>query len=140
MRETGIVIKNEQGELEIRMQPGAACESCGLCHLDPNKLQVLHLQQQIEAHPGDVVELEVNPGFAIKSAILLFFLPLVALLVGYFLFLKWLPFSHLLVTYQGIIGGLLAMVLVYTAIHFYDRRLQKKIGGKPVRIIRVGHS
>ncbi len=122
------------------MQPNAACESCGVCHLDPNKLQVLQVRQQVDARPGDVVELEVNPGFAIKSAFLLFFLPLIALLVGYLIFQAWLPFPHMLVTYQGIIGGILAMVLVYTGIHFYDRRLQKKIGGKPVRIVRVSHS
>ncbi len=137
MLEQGVVIKKNGKGMEVRMQPSAACESCGVCFVDKSKFQVLRVEQKTDAQPGDVVEVEVRPGFAIRSAFLLFFLPLVMFIVGYYLFPKIWSIPGLNAVYEGILGGIITMGLTYTAVHFYDKYLQKTGRGKQVRVVRV---
>jgi len=135
--EQGMVIKNNGKGMEIRMQPSAACESCGVCFVDKSKFQVLHVEQKINAQPGDLVEVEVRPGFAIRSAFLLFFLPIVMFIGGYYLFPEIMNIPGLNAVYQGILGGIIAMGATYLGIHFYDKYLQNTGRGKQVRVVRV---
>ena len=135
--EQGVVVKKNGEEMEIRMQPSAACEGCGVCFVDKSKFQVLKVNQRVDARPGDLVEVEVRPGFAIRSAFLLFFIPIVMFIVGYYLFPEVTDIPGLNAVYQGIFGGIIAMAVTYTGVHFYDKYLQNTGRGKQVRVVRV---
>lgn len=137
MREHGIVINNDGHRVQLRMQPSAACEGCSACFLDKEKLQVLQIRQQLPVKTGEVVEVEVTPSFALKSAFLLFFLPLLNLILGYFVFQSLFDIPGLNEVYQGIIGALIALVFTFVGIHYYDKHLQKSASGKNVRIVRT---
>lgn len=86
MLERGVVVSNNENGVDVQMQPSASCEGCNVCFMDKSKLQTVHVNQKVSAQPGDFVEIEVSPGFAVKSAFLIFFLPLLMLLAGYFIF------------------------------------------------------
>ncbi len=137
MIEHGIVIKKDRTGLEVRMQPSSSCGHCNLCNLQNANFPVMRLEQPVECTPGDRVDIEVSPGFAIKSAVLLFFLPLVMLLVGYYLFPALVDIPGMNAVYQGIIGGLLGFGLSFLGIHFYDKHLQKQGLKKKARVVRV---
>ncbi len=137
MIEHGIVIKKDKSGLEVRMQPSSACAHCNLCNLKDANFPVLRVDEPVECAPGDRVDVEVSPGFAIKSAFLLFFLPLVMLVVGYYLFPELVDIPGMNAMYQGIIGGILGLVLSFVGLHFYDKHLQKKGTQKQARVVRV---
>jgi len=133
----GIVINNDGHQIQLRMQPSAACKGCTACFLDKDKLQVLQLQQQSPVKTGEVVEVEITPSFALKSAFLLFFLPLLMLILGYFVFQSMFDIPGLNEVYQGIIGAVIALVFTFVGIHYYDKHLQKSGSGKNVKIVRI---
>ena len=135
MRESGVVIKNTGEYVDVRMVPNGACENCGACFLDHSKLQTLHIKQHVNANPGDPVQVEVVPTFALKSAFLLFMLPLLMLVIGYYLFQSVFYIPGINAVYQGILGGSLGIILTYVVVHYYDKKLQKSGKSKQVRIV-----
>ncbi len=137
MLERGVVVSNNENGVDVQMQPSASCEGCNVCFMDKSKLQTVHVNQKVSAQPGDFVEIEVSPGFAVKSAFLIFFLPLLMLLAGYFIFQSFhgIPVSNPL--YRGILGGIGAMVATYIGVYYYDKHLQKSTAAKQVRIVQV---
>ncbi|MEJ2637397.1 MAG: SoxR reducing system RseC family protein [Calditrichia bacterium] len=137
MVELGIVVKNDENGIEVQMQPTASCGSCNACLMDKSKVQSMFINQKMQVLPGQVVEVEVKPGFAIQSAFLVFFLPLIMLMAGYFLFQSLNLVSGVNTVYQGIIGGLTALFLTYVGVHYYDKSLQDSGRGRQVRILRV---
>ncbi|GAB4367271.1 MAG: hypothetical protein Kow0042_07800 [Calditrichia bacterium] len=139
MRETGIVLKNTGNLLEVQMQPSASCEGCSACFINSEKMQILTIPEESEAQPGDQVEIEIKPGFALKSAFLLFFLPLLMLIVGYYVFRALGIIPGLSSAYQGILGAICGLVITYIGVHIYDKYLQKSAACSHIRILRVIH-
>lgn len=137
MIERGVVVKKDKSGVEIQMQPSEACEGCNLCSRDASLFQTLHIPQKINCEPGERVDVEIDPRFALKSAFLIFFLPLVMLVLGYYLFPALVDIPGMNAVYQGIIGALLGIALTYVGVHFYDRHLQKTGKGRQARVVRV---
>lgn len=137
MREYGIVINKDSQGIMVKMQNDFACGGCHLCQLDQERGHILYLRQEFPAVPGDKVEIEIKPSFAITSAFLLFFLPLCMLIIGYFLFQNYLTFPAISPDYRGIIGAILAFVSSYVVIYFYDRHLRKNPTRNNVKISRI---
>jgi positive regulator of sigma E activity len=137
MRETGRILKTDQGGIEIEMNQGYACSGCSACFIDKNKAHILRVNQDIDVKPGELVEVEVQPTFAVKSALLLFLLPLLMLVMGYFLFMNYLPIPNIEMPYRGILGALLGLIISFFVVHVYDRHLQKKISDPKIRIVRI---
>ncbi|GAB4337034.1 MAG: hypothetical protein Kow0037_19230 [Calditrichia bacterium] len=135
MKETGIVVGKSKDFVDIQMQPSAACESCGVCFMDKNKLQVLRVREPLSVKPGDTVEVEITPAFAIKSAFLLFFFPLILLVVGYYFFSYQVDIPRLNAVHEGIVGAVVGIMLSYLILYLYDKHLQKKQPKKHVRVL-----
>ena len=137
MLERGVVIKNDESGIDIRMQPSAFCEKCNACFMDKSNFQILHLKQNLKVKAGDAVEIEVKPAFAVQSAFLIFFLPLLMFIIGYYLFNYLVNIPALSEVYQGIIGAFAALIITYVGVHYYDKHLSKTDPGKRVYIVRV---
>ncbi len=137
MRETGIVIKNDGNSIDVQMQPSGECGSCGACFIDKAKLQVLSVSQQFKVQPGEIVEIEVNPAFAIQSAFLIFLLPLLVMIICYYIFQANVHLPGLNDVHTGIIGALIGLILSYIGVFLYDRHLLKLKTDRSIRIIRV---
>jgi positive regulator of sigma E activity len=141
MVERGIVIRNDENGIDVQMHSGQSCEGCNACLMDKNKIQVLHINQDLVVKPGDVVEVEIPPAFAIQSAFLLFFLPLVMLIAGYFFFTAVVKIPGWQPLYRGILGGIGSFILTYFGVFYYDKHLRTSEVQYTVRISRItGHS
>ena len=86
MRESVVVIKKDAAGIAVKMQSSFSCEGCNACHIEQGKDHILLIQQEFPVQPGEKVEIEINPRFTILAIFLIFFLPLVMLIVGYYLF------------------------------------------------------
>jgi positive regulator of sigma E activity len=137
MIERGVVIKNDLNGIDVRMHPSSACKSCGACFVNEGEIQVLRINQILDVCEGDSVEIEVKPSFAIKSALLIFFLPLLMMLFGYFLFQNFLNFTNIFNIYKGIIGAFLGLILSFVGLYFYDRKILTKKPNNEIHILRV---
>jgi positive regulator of sigma E activity len=137
MIERGIVLKNDGHQVELEMHSGISCEGCSACFVDKNRRHILQIRQQLSIKPGELVELEILPEFAIKSAFLIFFFPILMLLLGYYLFRDLALLSAISESYRGIVGAMTGLLGSYLIIFFYDRVLSRKPSDNHIRIIRV---
>lgn len=137
MLERGIVLKSDQNGIDIMMQASDACDNCRACFIEKDKLRVLHLECHQHIKIGELVEVEVKPPFALKSAFLLFFYPLVMLILGYYLFDRVIDIPGLNGLYESICGSFLGVIISYFSVYFYDRYLQHRNPERNFRIVRV---
>jgi positive regulator of sigma E activity len=137
MKEYGVVIKNDGDGIAVKMQNSFSCEGCSACHISEEKDHILFIQQDFPVRAGEKVEIEIKPAFAVTSALLLFFLPLVMLIVGYYLFQNFLPLFGIVLAYRGIVGAFIGFILSYVFIYFYDRHLKNDSSLKNVHISRI---
>jgi sigma-E factor negative regulatory protein RseC len=137
MREKGIVISNDGKSVNIQMQPSGECNSCGACFIDKTKLQVLSIDQRLKVQPGEIVEIEVNPSFAIQSAFLIFLLPLLIMIICYYVFQAYIHLPSLNSVHDGIIGALSGLIFSYIGVFLYDKHLLKVRPDRSIRIIRI---
>jgi len=140
MLERGVVLNNTGEKVEVEMYSGYSCEGCSVCFIDKNKRHILQIRQQLSLKPGDQVELEILPDFAVKSAFLIFFFPLLMMILGYYLFHDLTILAGIPAIYRGIIGALGGLLVSFMLVYIYDRKLQRKSTDRHIRIIKVINS
>ena len=137
MLERGVVIKSDKDGLDIQLQVNDACESCHACFVDKNKLKVLHIDNARPIKPGEIVEIEVKPGFAVQSAFLIFIFPLIMLIVGYYIFNQLIDIPGVNGLYESVLGAIGGLSAAYLGVYLFDKYLQRTRAEKQIRIVRV---
>lgn len=135
MTENGIVRKIEKNNAWILLQKGEQCHGCNACQVFGDGSAEILATNEINAQPGDKVEIEIAPKQVIKHSAIVFLIPVLALIIGYFLGVKFLTALSLSEEPAGIIGSLALMIISYFFILLYDRKVAKK-EDSTVRILR----
>ncbi|MBN1559120.1 SoxR reducing system RseC family protein [candidate division KSB1 bacterium] len=119
MLETGTIISLDGQKAIIQLHRGDQCDGCHLCHaFGENKMQ-LEALNSIGAAVGDRVNVSIEPKLVVKSSMILFIFPLVAMLAGYYLALRFVPpFSESV----GIVGAFSAFVIAFFIIKLTEKR------------------
>ena len=87
-REVGKVIRIKGDKAEVLLHSSAACGTCGArfsCALGTGVDRIITVTNRFHAKVGDQVEIELTEKTRILSALLVFFMPLVLIVAGYFL-------------------------------------------------------
>jgi len=84
MRETGKVIELTDGYATISLKRTTACGSCRACTIgdDPGEMRV-SVKNDCGANVGDKVEIELRSGAFVSAAMILYGIPLAAMLFGF---------------------------------------------------------
>ena len=86
MREVGKVIKVEKNNIKVRIGRKSACASCNMCGM---KSEAAHIdiltENTVNAKIGDSVELELETSVVMFSAGIIYIVPLVTALIGFFI-------------------------------------------------------
>jgi sigma-E factor negative regulatory protein RseC len=123
MEETGTVIEVHDQIALVSTVAKGACHSCsarGICHLGGEKTMVAETWNRLGAKEGDTVRIMLSSRSVLGAALLLYAVPLAALLVGFFL-------GQALIGHQlwAMLLGFLLMAAAYTIIRVIDRRLSR---------------
>ncbi len=136
MIECGIIERIENEKAWVMVVRGEHCEGCQACQaFGDNNARILVSNPQA-AKPGDRVEIEIDPKQVVKHSAIVFLLPILCLIIGYFLGAKFLANFGLKAETAGIIGSLALMVICFVVIAFYDRLVAKK-QENTARVIRI---
>ena len=131
MNETeAVVVRVEDGYFWLRPVNGH-CENCsdaGSCGLGKREVQLQRLPNTVGARVGDVVVLAVAGGAVLRSAALVYLLPLIAGLVGAAI---GLDLGGEGVAFAGLLAGLVVGWLLVARV---DRRAQDR---EPLVSIRI---
>jgi len=84
-RERGIVVTVSGDSADIRVATGVGCEGCAsdCCRVDKDGLIVEGALNELGAHVGDEVEVVIPPGADVRAGLIVYVLPVAALLAGY---------------------------------------------------------
>ncbi len=125
MIETGVVNKIEKDVAWVTMIKGEQCAGCTACNAFGEGSFELVALNNPGAKVGDKVEVEINPRQVIKHSTIVFLLPVLSLIIGYFLGNSYLTLIGLSLEAAGIIGSLGLMILTFFAIIGYDRIISR---------------
>lgn len=86
MREAGKVVEIVNEDAHVMFNRTSACAKCGACGMMTGKDEVVvQTKNSLNAHVGDLVELEFTSKNAFQSTMLAYIFPLVMLFVGIFI-------------------------------------------------------
>jgi len=125
MIETGVVNKIKNDLAWVTMIKGEQCAGCTACKaFGEGSFEIVALNAP-GAKSGDHVEIEIDPRQVVKHSTIVFILPVLALIIGYFLGNSYLTQIGLSLEAAGIFGSLALMIIVFLAIIGYDRIISK---------------
>ena len=139
MREVGKVLRFEDGLAVVEVPRSEACRYCRGCYLGLNRDKMLaEAQNQIQAKIGDEVVLEMEPGKFVTAAFVIYLIPVIFLLIGYFIGDFLAGILKIRGASMGIIFSLSLFALAYVAIGAIDRkaRASGRFDPKIVQILK----
>ncbi len=121
MKEVGTVVKVDKKNIKVRMERKSACGNCNMCGFKKEDMHVdLTTENTLGAVLGDKVEMEMQTSTVIFSASIVYILPLVFAMLGFFV--GWL----LKLSEIGMFGCLMAgLALGFLAIALIDKIVKK---------------
>lgn len=133
MEEMAQVVRLLDGnQCEVMLRRHSACGHCGQCSHGSGEPSTFEVANTLDAGIGDMVLLEMQTGNVLKAVVVIYLLPLVNLVLGYFLG-YWLN-SVLQITKGesfAVASGLIVMALTFLFVRSYDRRAGGQSGFKP---------
>ena len=113
--EQGIVQEMKKRYAFVKVQKSAACNQCssrGTCDIS-NKDMIIEVLNELQAKEGDLVEISMPEKTLLKVSFLVYFLPIIALLVGAFSGNALAGVFHINSTLASLSGGFLLMGLIF---------------------------
>lgn len=124
MEQLGTILETSGGRARVLVRRPGACEHCGACELGSRPEQVVDLPNPAGLPVGASVRLVVAPGEVAKASLVVYVIPLLALLLGFGVgewFGRWTGRgSELLI----LLVGVLFLFASYGLIFLWDRRRQ----------------
>jgi sigma-E factor negative regulatory protein RseC len=125
--EEGMVIETQGQVATIRVNKASSCAHCKAGCMEQGGFMITKGENSIGAKVGDTVLLNINSRMALNSSLIVFGLPLIALLLGVFI-------AHAIAVGIGyedhsqlisISGGAILFILSFIPIKMYDKRVSE---------------
>ena len=131
MKEQARVIKKEDGQSLVQIMRVSACSHCDeKCMLADDSHEVEEMEvlvnDPIGAEVGSVVELEMGAKPILVSALVVYLLPLLAIVVGYFAGSSWLNIFIANSEIAGIVGAVASFFLSFLLLRAFDKKAGSK--------------
>jgi len=106
----------------VEIKRSGGCKSCSVSSLCFGKDKTISwdIETDMDLNIGDKVELLIAPQSRILASLLVFLVPILALLGGYYLTLTWLGESY------AVVGGFGLLLLSFVFIWLLDKRIGKQ--------------
>ncbi len=138
--EEGIVGSVSQGKAVVRIQKGGRCKSCGsreACGVSGGGDMQIDLENELGAKVGDCVEISLPTRSLMKLSLLVYLLPILALILGAYLGrLAGTEVFHSDSAVISVVFGAVAMATAFFGLRWFDRRAQVSSGLRP-RMTRI---
>ena len=142
----------EEGSIEkilgqnalVRIQKSSCCKSCdsrSTCQVISDGEMLIEVANDLQAKVGDRVEVGMPMHSLLKLSLLVYFIPVVALIVGAYAGGAWAQSLHAPSTLASIAGGGCAMGSTFYALRWLDRAAGQKAKYRPqmTRILPSAH-
>jgi sigma-E factor negative regulatory protein RseC len=137
--EKGIVAELSHDKAQVRIRKSSACASCearDACHIHNAKDMVVDVNNDLHAKVGDLVEISVPTRSFLRLSLLVYFLPVLALILGAYAGGTWAASLRIPSSMASVLGGFLAMALSFAILRRIDRAAQCRADFSP-RMTRI---
>lgn len=136
MREIARVIEKHNGKSKVRIIRKSACSKCDeKCMLAEQNHEIEEMDvlvnDPIGAEVGSMVELEMGAKPILLSAFMVYLLPLIAIIAGYFAGANLFFFITSTTETAGIIGSVIAFLFSFALIKAFDKKAGSKSSFHP---------
>ncbi|MBN2123159.1 MAG: SoxR reducing system RseC family protein [Deltaproteobacteria bacterium] len=134
LREVAVVEGVAEEKAQVRIKRHSACAHCegrDSCHVFDGKDMVLEIRNDLHARTGDRVEITVPTRSLLKLTLLVYFFPVLALIVGAFLGNHWGPSLGTGPATGSVLGGSVAMAVAFFGLRRVDRAARSKSEYQP---------
>ena len=138
VKEQGVIEKVLGRKVVVRVQKGSACEHCksrDMCNIQEREMQV-EVINNLQAKAGDLVELSMPEGTVIKLSLIVYILPIIALMIGAFAGGALAAPLRMNQSLAAVIGGGILMIASYYVLKKFDRAAESNDGFHP-RMTRI---
>ena len=140
VRERGVIESIAGKKAMVRIEKSSACSACesrDSCDAASGKGMTIEVANELMASEGDVVEISISSGSFLKLTLLVYFVPVVALIAGACLGNELGTLVGFNVTLAAILAGGTAMGATFLALRQFDRYQRKKrtLSPKMTRIL-----
>lgn len=131
MREMARVIEKINGKSKVRIIRTSACSKCDeKCMLGEQNHEIEEMDvlvnDPIGAEVGSMVELEMEAKPILLSAFMVYLLPLIAIIAGYFAGVEFLVFMTSTAETAGIFGSIIFFFISFILIKAFDKKAGTK--------------
>ena len=137
--EEGVIEKTFEEKAQVRVQKSSACAGCGsrdACHVMGDKEMLIEVTNELHAGVGDYVELSVPAKSLMKLSLMVYLLPVVALIIGAYFGGLWAGFFNISSTVASILGGCIAMGITFFGLKWFDSTVERRDQYHP-RVTRI---
>lgn len=129
-QQEGVVLSASEGMAKVKTSRHNDCENCGSC--PGNAAIVLDVRNPVGARPGQRVVIEVKEADMLKSAFIVYMLPLIAIFVGAMLGGYLAEQMAAAPLWFQVGGGGLAFASSVCYIKYFDRSASTDVKKQPV--------
>lgn len=134
--EKGLVVDTQNNKMTIRLASSEACKSCGGCLIKDGQAILEDIENSVSAQKGDTVIIENKPANVITAASIIYLIPVVALIGGYFSGLLLVNLLQLAEKFAVLIA-LAIFTCSFFLISIIDKRFAKNSNFKPVVVKKL---
>lgn len=132
--EEGIIEKTSYSKAVIRVQRSSACAHCksrGACQTNEGNATLIEVPNDLQAKVNDHVEISVPEGSLLKLSLLVYFVPILALIAGALGGSVLAQSFDLHPTLAPIVCGGFAMGIAFCVLKRVDRGAQARLNYQP---------
>ncbi|MCK4665644.1 SoxR reducing system RseC family protein [Candidatus Dependentiae bacterium] len=134
MIEYGIITNIEDDLMKIEIKRSSACIKCGLCSADLEKKNFLFYPKLPGFQKGDQIKIKIPENVILKSSFIIFFIPVLGILLGIFSSLLLKDFLSLDFNLLLIISICIFLVVSFLLIRLFDKKSDIK---KRIKLERI---
>lgn len=137
--EEGIIEKTSHSNAVVRIQKSSACAHCesrGACHVSEGNAMLIEVPNDLQAKVNDHVEISLPEGSLLKLSLLVYFVPILALIAGAIGGSMLAQSFNLQPTLAPIVCGGFAMGITFCVLKRLDRSGHARRNYQP-RITRI---
>lgn len=134
--EKGLVIKADNDKMTVRFSTTEACQKCGACLIKDNQAILPNIDNSVGAKVGDRVVIENKPRNSVTAALIIYLVPVIFLIAGYFLSLLIVNFLQIADKF-AVLGAIIAFAFSFFLISLIDKHLSKSSKFKPVAVKKL---
>lgn len=130
MQNSGIIKKINKNCITVSMYKETACSHCNNC--SDKITNEITFFTDVNVEVGDIVTFEMDDRQVLKAASIVYILPIIFMILGYFLGDK-LGLSEA----YCILTSFLSLIISFIGIYFYDKNIVKKEMENEITIISI---